>query len=139
MMHAYCMQKRSHRSLYHATQGILNFGYLSLRCYIYGIYACRAGLPFRWERDTVTIISIKKSYESKNSIRFDSARYSFEVTWNVSKGSIKWSAWQAHIIEDDHGYFDYWINETTVEKVQTWFYEGNNGTAGYIGDSVNEI
>ena len=57
----------------------------------------------------------------------------FEVTWNVSKGSIKWSAWQARIIEDDHGYFDHWVNETTVEKVQAWFYDQNNGTTSYSG------
>jgi hypothetical protein len=66
---------------------------------------------------------------------------SFEVTWNVSEGSIKWSAWKASIIEDDHGYFDYWVNETTVEKVQTWFWNENHGTVG-LGPTpipVNEI
>jgi len=64
---------------------------------------------------------------------------SFEVTWNVSKGSVKLSPWQATIIEDSHGYFDHYINETTVEKVQTWFFEGNNGTAGCVGADVNQI
>jgi len=66
---------------------------------------------------------------------------SFEVTWNVSEGSVKWSAWQASIIEDDHGYFDYWVNETTVEKVQTWFWNENHGTVGMSGSPppVNEI
>jgi len=66
---------------------------------------------------------------------------SFEVTWNVSEGSIKWSAWQARIIEDDHGYFDHWVNETTVEKVQTWFWDENHGTVGYVGSPtpINEI
>jgi len=66
---------------------------------------------------------------------------SFEVTWNVSEGSIKWSAWQARIIEDDHGYFDHWVNETTVEKVQTWFWDENHGTVGYVGfpPPINEI
>jgi hypothetical protein len=66
---------------------------------------------------------------------------SFEVTWNVSQGSIKWSAWQAHFIEDDHGYFDHWVNETTVEKVQTWFWNENNGTVSISGSpfAINEI
>jgi hypothetical protein len=65
----------------------------------------------------------------------------FEVTWNVSEGSIKWSAWQAHIIEDDHGYFDKWVNETTVEKVQTWFWNKNNGivNCGIEQQDVNQI
>jgi hypothetical protein len=65
----------------------------------------------------------------------------FEVTWNVSKGSIKWSAWQYHIIEDEHGYFDHWVNETTVEKVQAWFYDQNNGTTSYSGTpfDINQI
>lgn len=62
----------------------------------------------------------------------------FEVTWNVSEGSIKWSAWQASMFEESLGYFDY-NNGTGVEKHQVWFYEGNNGTAGYSGDSVNEV
>ena len=66
---------------------------------------------------------------------------SFEVSWNVSVGSIKWSAWQASIVEDDHGYFDYWVNETTMEKVQTWFWNENHGTVGLCGTPtpVNEI
>jgi hypothetical protein len=66
---------------------------------------------------------------------------SFEVSWNVSEGSIKWSAWKASIIEDDHGYFDYWVNETTMEKVQTWFWNENHGTVGIGGTPtpVNEI
>ena len=63
----------------------------------------------------------------------------FEITWNVSKGSVKLSPWQAHIIEDDHGYFDYYVNETTVEKVQTWFFNASNGTIGASIDSTNDV
>lgn len=65
----------------------------------------------------------------------------FRVTWNVSSGSIKWSSWQAHFIEDDHGYFDKWINETSVEKVQTWFWNENKGTVtcGIEQQDVNQI
>ena len=36
------------------------------------------------------------------------------------------------------GYFDYYINETTVEKRQVWFFEGNNGTAGCSIDPIND-
>lgn len=66
---------------------------------------------------------------------------SFEITWNTSEGSVKWSAWPAPIIEDDHGYFDHWVNETRVEKVQTWFWDEDHGTVGYGGTPppLNEI
>jgi len=63
----------------------------------------------------------------------------FDIEFNVSRGSIKFSAWQASVFEESLGWFEYNINETTVKKRQVWFYEGNNGTAGYVGDSVNEI
>jgi len=62
----------------------------------------------------------------------------FDIEFNVLSGSIKFSAWQASVFENSLGYFEY-NNGTAVEKRQVWFYEGNNGTAEYAGDSVNEI
>jgi len=63
----------------------------------------------------------------------------FDIELNVSQGSIKFSPWQAHIIEDDHGYFDRYVNETTVEKVQTWFFDLDNGTVGCSIDSKQDV
>ncbi len=62
----------------------------------------------------------------------------FEIEFNVSRGSIKFSPWQACMFEESLGYFDYYINETTVEKRQVWFFEGNNGTAGCSIDPIND-
>jgi len=63
----------------------------------------------------------------------------FDIDFSVSQGSIKCSPWQATIIEDSHGYFDRYVNETTVEKVQTWFFNENNGTAGCVIDSTKDV
>ena len=64
----------------------------------------------------------------------------FDVTFNVSSGSIKFSPWQAVIFEDSLGYFEY-HNGTAVEKRQVWFFEGRTGTAGCsIGPKdVNQV
>ncbi len=60
----------------------------------------------------------------------------FFIDYNVSIGSIKFSPWPASSFEDSLGYFDYYINETTVEKRQVWFFEGNNGcVGGSVGDA----
>ena len=58
----------------------------------------------------------------------------FEVEFNVSKGSIKFSVWDANIFEDSLGWFEY-HNGTAVEKRQVWLFEENNGTAGFGGES----
>jgi len=62
----------------------------------------------------------------------------FLIDFNVSMGSIKFSPWQASLFENSLGYFDYYINETTVEKHQVWFFEGNNGTAGCGIDPIKD-
>lgn len=64
---------------------------------------------------------------------------SFEIAFNVSNGSVKFSPWLASQFEKSLGWFDYYVNETTVEKRQVWFFEGKNGTAGCCGDSVNQV
>jgi len=53
----------------------------------------------------------------------------FEVTFNVSKGSIKLSHYPAPEFEESLGYYEYYTNGT-VEKRQLWYHEGNNGTVG---------
>jgi hypothetical protein len=63
----------------------------------------------------------------------------FLIQFNVSVGSVKMSPWQAHIIEDDHGYFDYYVNETTVEKRQVWFFNEHNATIGCNVDSTTDV
>jgi len=63
----------------------------------------------------------------------------FDITFNVSKGSIKFSPFPAELFEDSLGYFEHYINETTVEMVQPWFFEGNNGTAGSSTEDVNQV
>jgi hypothetical protein len=57
----------------------------------------------------------------------------FEVEFNVSKGSVKFSVWDANLFEDSLGWFDY-HNGTAVERLQVWLFEGNNGTAGFGGE-----
>jgi len=56
-----------------------------------------------------------------------------ELKFNVSKGSIKFSVWDANLFEDSLGWFDY-HNGTAVERLQVWLFEGNNGTAGFGGE-----
>jgi hypothetical protein len=65
----------------------------------------------------------------------------FEVKLNVSSGTIKFSPWAAQHFEDSLGYFESRINETTVEKIQFWFLEGNNETIRMGGDpeDVNQV
>ena len=62
----------------------------------------------------------------------------FDIEFNVSSGSIKFSPWQTSLFEQSLGYFDY-HNGTAVEKRQVWFFEGNNGTAGCIVDSTKDV
>jgi hypothetical protein len=56
-----------------------------------------------------------------------------EVTFNVSKGSIKFSEYPAPEFEEPLGYFEYYTNGT-VEKRQLWYHEGNNGTVGVVAE-----
>ena len=60
----------------------------------------------------------------------------FEIKFNVSSGSIKFSPWDAHTFENTLGWFEY-HNGTGYEKHQVWFFEGNNGTAGGSIQSTN--
>jgi len=62
----------------------------------------------------------------------------FDIMFNVSEGSIKFSPWQAIMFEDSLGYFEY-HNGTGVEKHQVWFFEGNNGTAGCGIDAAKDV
>jgi len=65
----------------------------------------------------------------------------FEVEFNVSSGTIKFSSWDARSFEDGQGYFIKSVNETTVEKIQIWFFEVSNETVGFgpdLGDG-NQI
>jgi len=54
----------------------------------------------------------------------------FFIKFNVSNGNIKFSEFTASQFEDSLGYFDVYVNETTVEKVQYWLFEGSNETVG---------
>jgi len=63
----------------------------------------------------------------------------FEIKINVSIGSIKFSPFSAQEFEETLGYHQHYINETTVEVVQPWFFEGNNGTAGCSTDDADQV
>jgi len=63
----------------------------------------------------------------------------FEIKINVSNGSIKFSPFSAREFEETLGYHQHYINETTVEMVQPWFFEADNGTAGCSTDDANQV
>lgn len=63
----------------------------------------------------------------------------FEIMFNVSSGSIKFSPYPAEEFEETLGYFKHYINETTVEVVQAWFFEGKNGTGGVSTGDANQV
>jgi hypothetical protein len=51
----------------------------------------------------------------------------YEIVFNVSSGSIKFSEYPAPEFEDPLGYFANYVNGA-AGPVQTWLHEGNSGT-----------
>ncbi len=83
-----------------------------------------------------TSFTIEAGEQKFKAFYLSSPAEGFLIHYNVSIGSIKFSPWPASSFEDSLGYIDHYINETTVEKRQVWFFEGNNGGVGCsVGDT----
>ena len=99
------------------------------------------GLAYTEKREVLltTSFTIGAEEEKFKAFYLSAPAKWFDIAFNVSEGSIKFSAWQANIFEHSLGWFEY-HNGTAVEKHQVWFVEGiNNGTFGYVGDDVNMV
>ena len=55
----------------------------------------------------------------------------FEVKFNVSSGTVKYSPWPAKLFEKTQGYWEKRVNGTTVDKFQIWMFDVDNETIGH--------
>lgn len=85
-----------------------------------------------------TSFKIGRQEQKFKSFYLSAPAKGFDVTFNVSNGSIKFSPWPASVFEYSLGYFEY-HNGTAVENRQVWFFEGNNGTAGGSIDPTKDV
>lgn len=98
------------------------------------------GLAYREKREVLwtTTFTIEGQEQKFRAFFLSAPAEGFDIIFNVSKGSIKFSAWDANTFEESLGWFEY-HNGTAVEKHQVWFFEGNNGTAGCSTSDVNQV
>jgi hypothetical protein len=113
---------------------VLKYGMLGFMVFIASLAALMYALAYTEKREVLltTSFTIGGQEQKFKAFYLSAPAEEFYITFNVSKGSIKFSAWDAETFENSLGWFEY-HNGTAVEKRQVWFYEGNNGTAGYRG------
>ena len=118
----------------------LIYGMLGLAVFIASLAVLVYGLTYVEKREVLltTSFTIGGQEQKFKAFYFSAPAKGFEIAFNVSSGSIKFSPWEACIFEDSLGYFEY-HNGTAVEKRQVWFFEGNNGTAGCSTEYVNQV
>ncbi len=63
----------------------------------------------------------------------------FEVKFNVSSGTVKYSPWPAGSFEDNQGYWENRVNGTTVDEFQVWFFDVSNETLGHCIDPQHDV
>ena len=119
---------------------VLIYGMLGLAVFIASLAVLVYGLTYidKGEVLLTTSFTIGGQEQKFKAFYFSAPAKGFEIAFNVSSGSIKFSPWEACIFEDSLGYFEY-HNGTAVEKRQVWFFEGNNGTAGCSTEDVNQV
>jgi len=119
---------------------VLIYGMLGLAVFIASLAVLVYGLTYIEKREVLltTSFTIGGQEQKFKAFYFSAPAKGFEIAFNVSSGSIKFSPWEACIFEDSLGYFEY-HNGTAVEKRQVWFFEGNNGTAGCSTEDVNQV
>ena len=119
---------------------VLIYGMLGLAVFIASLAVLVYGLTYIEKREVLltTSFTIGGQEQKFKAFYFSAPAKGFEIAFNVSSGSIKFSPWEACIFEDSLGYFEY-HNGTAVEKHQVWFFEGNNGTAGCSTEYVNQV
>jgi hypothetical protein len=119
---------------------VLIYGMLGLAVFIASLAVLVYGLTYIEKREVLltTSFTIGGQEQKFKAFYFSAPAKGFEIAFNVSSGSIKFSPWAACIFEDSLGYFEY-HNGTAVEKRQVWFFEGNNGTAGCSTEYVNQV
>ena len=119
---------------------VLIYGMLGLTVFMASLVALVYGLTYIEKREVLltTSFTIGGQEQKFKAFYFSAPAKGFEIAFNVSSGSIKFSPWEACIFEDSLGYFEY-HNGTAVEKRQVWFFEGNNGTAGCSTEDVNQV
>jgi len=120
---------------------VLIYGMLGLTVFIASLVALVYGLTYIEKREVLltTSFTIGGQEQKFKAFYFSAPAKGFEIAFNVSSGSIKFSPFPAKQFEESLGYFEHHINETTVELVQAWFFEGNNGTAGCSTEDVNQV
>jgi len=119
---------------------VLIYGMLGLAVFIASLAVLVYDLTYIEKREVLltTSFTIGGQEQKFKAFYFSAPAKGFEIAFNVSSGSIKFSPWEACIFEDSLGYFEY-HNGTAVEKRQVWFFEGNNGTAGCSTEDVNQV
>ena len=63
----------------------------------------------------------------------------FDVKFNVSSGTVKYSPWPAGSFEDNQGYWEKRVNETRVDKFQVWLFDVSNETVGHCIDTQHDV
>jgi hypothetical protein len=119
---------------------LLIYGMFGLMVFLVSFVILVHALAYAEKREVLltTSFTIGRQEQKVKAFYLSAPAEGFEVMFNVSSGSIKFSPWQACTFEDSLGYFEY-HNGTAVEKRQVWFFEGNNGTAGCSTEDVNQV
>ena len=121
---------------------VLTYGMLGFTVFIVNFVILVHALAYTEKREVLltTSFTIGRQKQKFKAFYLSAPAEVFEVTFNVSKGSIKFSPYPPELFEQlFEGYFEHYINETTVEMGLPWFFEGNNGTAGCSTEGGNEV
>ena len=119
---------------------LLAYGIIGLMVFLTGFVVLLNALAYTKKTEVILTTSFKIGGQEQKfkSFYLSAPAKEFDVTFNVSRGPIKFSPWPACVFEDSLGYFEYY-NESGVEKRQVWFFEGNNGTAGGVIDPIKDV
>jgi len=120
---------------------ILTYGMLGFTVLIVYFVILVHALAYTEKREVLltTSFTIGRQKQKFKAFYVSAPAEGFEVTFNVSKGSIKFSPYPPELFEDSFDYFEHSINEMTVEIFLPWFFEGNNGTAGCSTECANQV
>ena len=119
----------------------LKFGVFGL---LFALVACATivyALSYTTNRELLLTTSFKLEGGKQRFTAFylSAPATGFEVKFNVSSGTVKYSPWSAELFEDNQGYWEKRVNETAVDKFQIWFFDVSNETLGHGIDKQHDV
>jgi hypothetical protein len=122
----------------------LKFGTLGLLIVLVACATIVYALSYTENRELLLTTSFKLEGGKQRFTAFylPAPATAFEVKFNVSSGTVKYSPWTAEMFEENQGYHEKCVNGTTVDKFQIWLFEVDNETLGHGIDpqyNVNKV